>query len=470
MGESTGTYADPDTVTLDLGVQLGIEVFEEFVHEGRRYLAETERALAALPPPRAEVALGPPEAELLDEIFRNLHTIKGVSSFLGVAPIADLAHATESAVAALRAHRVTWSEELRGAVSGALEVLGLLLAALSGALTESARSPGQAAPRSFPVPRGLSGVLEELARLGFETELSPAARGAGPRASGRPDVPERGPRAGELRVAREKLEQLQALAGRLRASLDGWAVELEATEPSRSARERLASVRELAERLETAGSELAWIPAQVLIERADVAIERLAVELGREVELVATGSQVELDQGLAESMFAVLVHLLRNAVDHGVEAPAVRAALGKPRRGRVMLAFSVETRPGSSDAAGAPRRWISIEVADDGPGIDVRGLHERSRTLGLASGGGASREGGLELAFAPGLSTREGASLASGRGFGLDAARRMVEAAGGELSLDSVPGRGARFSIRVPAERSARAPRAISSREPSRGS
>ncbi len=167
----------------------------------------------------------------------------------------------------------------------------------------------------------------------------------------------------------------------------------------------------------------------------------MSAELGRDVELVVEGEETMLDKTVLDAMRDPLTHLVRNAVDHGIEPPEIRQAAGKPARGLVALrAFSEGGQ-------------VVVEVTDDGSGIDLAGLLDRAIELGLHTPEDAARLGEREvcdLLFHPGLSTRAEATSISGRGVGADIVRTNVERVGGSVEVSTRAGAGTTFRIRIP--------------------
>lgn len=168
-------------------------------------------------------------------------------------------------------------------------------------------------------------------------------------------------------------------------------------------------------------------------------VRDLALELGKEVDLVLEGGELSLDRALADALCNAVTQLVRNALDHGIEPPEARLAAGKPRRGRLHLRLAAR-----SDG-------LLLTLADDGRGIDADALLAAARRLGLVDADVApARADLLDLVFASGLSTRERAGRYSGRGVGLDAVRETARALGGALSLESESGHGTRFALLLP--------------------
>jgi two-component system chemotaxis sensor kinase CheA len=182
-------------------------------------------------------------------------------------------------------------------------------------------------------------------------------------------------------------------------------------------------------------------PLAVVVERLPRAARDLARRLGRQVEVELRGAEIELDRAILEELSDPLLHVLRNAVDHGIEAPHLRLLAGKPATGHVTVTARRE------------RDRVILEIADDGKGMDPARLRETAVTRGQLSASeaaGLTDREALLLACLPGLSTAEEVTDVSGRGVGLDAVKRTVEAVGGALEIDSAPGQGTRLVLRLP--------------------
>jgi two-component system, chemotaxis family, sensor kinase CheA len=182
-------------------------------------------------------------------------------------------------------------------------------------------------------------------------------------------------------------------------------------------------------------------PLQLVTERLPRAARDIARKVNKQVEVQVSGAEIELDRAILEELSDPLLHLLRNAIDHGIEAPHLRLLAGKAATGHVAVQARRE------------RDRVILEIADDGRGMDPAKL----RAAALAHGSltpeeaaGLSDRDTMMLACLPGVSTAEAVTDVSGRGVGLDAVKRTAEAVGGTLEIESTPGQGTRFTLRLP--------------------
>ena len=193
--------------------------------------------------------------------------------------------------------------------------------------------------------------------------------------------------------------------------------------------------------LQTAVMKTRMQPIKKVFGRFPRVVRDLARSLNKEVTLELVGEETDLDKNLVEALADPLVHLVRNAVDHGIEPPEEREAAGKPRTGRVVLAAEQEGD------------HILLSITDDGRGMDADLLRRKAVEKGLMDEEAAARLDDREaynLIFMPGFSTKEEISDVSGRGVGMDVVKTRIAQLNGSVEIDSTPGEGSRLSIRVP--------------------
>jgi two-component system chemotaxis sensor kinase CheA len=242
-----------------------------------------------------------------------------------------------------------------------------------------------------------------------------------------------------IRVPTVRLDALVDMIGELvitQALLTELTSEGNRIEGTRDALEELArSTRQIQE----AVMRLRMQPINVVFSRMPRVVHDLATRLGKDIQLVIQGEQTEVDKNVVQQISDPLMHLVRNALDHGLELPEARIAAGKSPRGTVTLS--------AAHQAGQ----VVIEVRDDGAGVRRDKVEQRARERGLvADGQRLSDDEVLELLFAPGFSTAASVSDISGRGVGLDVVRSNIRSLGGTITIKSEPGRGSTFLIRLP--------------------
>ena len=266
---------------------------------------------------------------------------------------------------------------------------------------------------------------------------APAPRGATPApAAAKPAVePEQ-----TVRVDTKRLDAIVNLIGELvlsRNRLKTLRARLKDEELDRA----VSTLDIATARLQSAVMRTRMQPVGKVFSRFPKVARDVARNLKKEVDLELIGAETELDRNLVEALADPLVHLVRNAIDHGVEMPDLREAQGKPRMGRVRLSAQQEGD------------YVSIEVQDDGAGIDPERLRAKAREKGLLDPEAAARlssEECLHLVFLPGFSTKQQVTDISGRGVGMDVVQSRIRELSGQIQIQSELGRGSRFLIRVP--------------------
>ena len=301
---------------------------------------------------------------------------------------------------------------------------GVEAAALSAALTS--------------VPDVATAEVAEVAEAGVVAVAEPAAPVPLPVVAG--ERGEGGRVAATVRVDAERLDQLMHLMGELvvqRTQVEVLAAQAEVPGLSQA----MTDLTRCSHALQAIVMQVRMIPVEAVFLRFPRLVRDLSSKLGKHVELELVGQDTELDRTVVDAIGDPLVHLVRNALDHGLETPAEREAAGKPAAGTVRL---------SARHAGGN---VVLTVADDGRGVDRRAVAAKAVRAGLMSADqadGIDMARAIELLFTPGLSTREQADDISGRGIGMDAVRAKVRELGGEVLLTSEPGAGSTAQIRLP--------------------
>lgn len=249
------------------------------------------------------------------------------------------------------------------------------------------------------------------------------------------------PDTGYIRVATEKIDLLVNLVGELvitEAMLTRSGGTDESTAAGGLADKGLADLSRHTRNLQEAVLAIRMLPISSAFSRFPRLVHELSSRLGKQVELRFTGESTELDRGLIEKISDPLTHLVRNAVDHGLETPDAREAAGKPPTG--VLSLAARQRGGS----------IVIEVSDDGRGLDRERILATAAKRGIPVAADADDEELWQLVFEPGFSTAKEVTDLSGRGVGMDVVRRNIQALGGSIELASAPGQGTRVTVSVP--------------------
>lgn len=391
------------------------KLFELFTESCLEQLRGIEAAVLDLETAGATVFRSKVEA-----VFRAAHTIKGDAGALGLTPLSTLCHAVESVLAATR----------DGLLAVTPSLIGELLAAFD-AIKDMAEHATTAHTRD---------VSPALARLAALTPAATKGGAAGVRAAG-PEQPPAADTDDHIRALSIPAAELDILVDRV-----GELGIAQARLASLSLRRGDLELRDVTEEIERLAGllrnqvlGLRMLPIKVSFPKYRRLVRDVCASLGREAELVLAGENTELDKAVIEQLNTPCIHLLRNAVDHGIEPPDVRESLGKPRRGTITLS----ARQDGND--------VVIAIADDGAGIDVEKLRRKAVAAGLVD---PAREPGpeeaLNLIFLPGLSTADTVGTVSGRGVGMDAVRDGIAALRGRIEVASVPGSGASFTIRLP--------------------
>jgi len=399
------------------------------------------------------------DTELLNAVFRSFHTLKGGAGFLDIAPMVELCHAAEEALGAARAGKIYLHAGHFDAAQQSLDWLQSMLDAVASG-TEPTPAPAELiAQFAFEgaAATTLSGAAPDALISDDEFEaLLDQLHGSTPPGSiplsPPPEPPPPPPRSARppkvtgleveqsVRVDTKRLDAIVNLIGALvlaRNRLKTLRARIRDEELDRA----VTSLDDATARLQSAVMRTRMQPVGKVFSRFSKVARDTARSLGKEVELELSGAETELDRNLVEALADPLVHLVRNAIDHGIEAPALREASGKPRAGHIHLMAQQEGD------------YVSISIQDDGAGIDPEILRSKAREKGLIDAESASRlsaEECLHLVFLPGFSTKAEVTDISGRGVGMDVVQSRIRELSGHIQIYSELGRGSRFSIRVP--------------------
>ena len=446
----------------------------------RDFLTETTEHIEGAETQLVHFERNPSDASLIASIFRLVHTIKGTSSFLGLERLERVGHAAESVMGMLRdgvpptQHSVTIILAAIDRIKTIIEEIGQhgseppgddseIINALeayyaSGAEAATAAASAEAEAKAAATQAGGSAPSPaheaEPAPATATTPEAPKAQEA-PVATKEPasaqppkqDAPAAtqakngaNPNQETIRVSVDTIERMMQLVSELVLSRNQL-LELARHREDDTIKTPLQHLSTLTSDLQDAVMRARMQPVGRLYANLPRLVRELSTSLGKNIDLVTEGADTELDRQLIEVIRDPLTHLIRNCADHGIEKPEERLAAGKPERGEIRVSAAHE--------AGQ----ITIDIADDGKGLDIERIKAKIVTQGLAAEQdlrSMSNEEIYRYIFEPGFSTAQVVSNVSGRGVGMDVVRSNIEAIGGSVSLSSAPGKGSRFSLRIP--------------------
>jgi two-component system chemotaxis sensor kinase CheA len=390
------------------------ELLGDFLDETGEHIEAVEAQLAAL-------ETNPDAEKVIGDIFRLFHTIKGSCGFLGLRRLATLAHAAETLLAKWR--------DGRRAPPLAVALIRQVIDQIEVILAELAASASE--PEGDDQP--LIGALEEAACLADPLKAAAAPQqGAG--------KPERSSRTASIRITASALEQISALTSELILARN-YLVEAVRASGRTELEGPLQHLGTLTSEIQDRVMMAQMQPLARIFSTLPRLIRELSGILDKPIGLSLDGADIEIDRHQLERVREPLVHLLRNAADHGVESREARQAVGKPAVGSIRVSASQEGG------------YVLIAIADDGRGIDVDRIRDVAIARGLigkSEAAALSEDDIQRLIFTPGLTTARTLSSISGRGIGLDAVRTALHGMGGTLSVSSKPGIGTCFTMKFP--------------------
>ncbi|MCS4232928.1 chemotaxis protein CheA [Stenotrophomonas sp. BIGb0135] len=464
------------------------------------FILEAQEILDRLGEQLVSLEQSPQDSDQLNAVFRGFHTLKGGAGFLGIQAMVELCHAAEETLGMARSGKAVLQAHHFDAAQQSLDYLQSMLDSVSagtepgyappeliaqfdvnGPATPAPVAAAAAAPTSgelitddefealldtlhggaaptavVPANKANDGLIGEDE---FEALLDQLHGGAAPGAKAVAAAPApRAPAAAPalpakpaankpvaeaehtVRVDTKRLDAIVNLIGELvlsRNRLKTLRARLHDEELDRA----VSTLDIATARLQSAVMRTRMQPVGKVFSRFPKVARDVARNLKKEVELELVGAETELDRNLVEALADPLVHLVRNAIDHGIETPELREAQGKLRSGHVRLSAQQEGD------------YVSIEVQDDGAGIDPERLRQKAREKGLIDPEAAARlssEECLHLVFLPGFSTKQEVTDISGRGVGMDVVQSRIRELSGQIQIQSELGRGSRFMIRVP--------------------
>lgn len=430
------------------------EYVELFLAEARENLETLNTAIVA-------VESDPSDRANLDAVFRVAHSVKGMAATMGYEQVAELTHAMEDVFAALRER----GAELDRA---AIDTLLACMDALSAMVDEIAKD-GQSKTDPAPLEAQLRALLESSApakkpAARKAAAKKPAARKPAAKKPAARKPATRKPAAAKTPPSEPGEPKEDAVGAAVRDAQSRATVRVEASRLDtllhmigelvvrRSAVEQLAAetgdarlvaavgeMTRASQQVQDMVMRIRMVPIDTAFARLPRLVRDLSHQLGKEVNLEIEGRDTELDRTAVDALVEPLMHIVRNAIDHGIETPAERKKAKKAPEGRLLISARHEGGE------------VVIAISDDGAGIDAAAVTARAKERGLlAKDAEPDADQAIELLFAPGFSTRAEVTGVSGRGVGMDAVRSAVRGFGGDVSVRSTLGEGTTTELRMP--------------------
>lgn len=389
--------------------------------------------------------------EEINDLFRFLHTLKGNSSSIGFTHFSKLAHELENLLDAMRHDKVKYS---RNVVESLIDGYELLSEAMRGEI-DATITEDFLKVKCLPLFDALksihSGLLAsevtpklegEGVSFGFFDEASPLQKNEEKEIDIHPK--EFHSLSPSIRINLEKIDTLMNGIGELviaMSMLEQYTQSIEDKKIKNGFEERIEYLRHTIRELQDSVMSTRMVPMEQVYGKFPKLIRDIGKKLGKEILYVTAGDDVEIDKAMTEGLSDPLMHIIRNACDHGIETPSERIRQGKKAEGTIKI-----------EAAQANER-ITVTIADDGKGMDTAKLVEKALEIGIISAERAallSEQEKFSLIFEPGFSTASDISDISGRGVGMDVARSNINRLGGSIQIESTPGKGTIMRLSFP--------------------
>jgi two-component system chemotaxis sensor kinase CheA len=418
------------------------ELVADFILESRGHLADIETQILTL-------EREGPDAEALNSVFRGFHTIKGLAGFLELGEMQELAHEVETLLDGARNGDLAIGSDAFDVILESADYLGRWLMHLEAVRrNHPSQQPGNdesllARIRALYV---LAGQAGDILRGGCQAPLSltslaaalensaPSANPAARRTDSASNT------AMSIKVAAGKLDYLVDMAGEMviAESMVRHDPDLAALKNPRLQR-RIAHLTRVTADLQKTAMSMRLVPIGPLFSRMERLVRDLARHFGKLVEMETQGGDIELDRTIVEELADPLMHMMRNAMDHGIETPEERVRNGKNPSARLLL--KAQHRAGQ----------VVIEIGDDGRGLDREKIVRKAVERGIIKTGEGRADNEIyNLIFEAGFSTAAQVTNVSGRGVGMDVVLKRIEELRGRIEIRSAPGRGATFLLKLP--------------------
>jgi two-component system chemotaxis sensor kinase CheA len=471
------------------------EYISQYIAETKERIPEIERKLFAIEKKEGD------EAELVRELFRDWHTVKGAAGFLGLNKTVELSHKTENLIAKIRDEKIPVTEDIINVLFDALEKLKILTdnIALTGEEGDIEidteikkiqkileKLQGEIIPQTeekkeeIREKEGVAGredrklekeekkqeKLKEIQIEQVRTKYAETKEGiirediiAAAKMKEEKEIKEDEEKKEEekrrkkfayetIRISTKKVDDVMALSEELileRNFLLNIFPKIEEKYPKDEdvirASEIVANIDKIISMLRFSVMKMRMIPIKTIFAKFPGTVRNIAKQFGKKVELITEGEETELDRNIVDEIEEPLIHLIRNAIDHGIEKPEERIALGKPPEGKIILRAYYEGEN------------VVIEVQDDGRGIDPEIIRKKAIEKGFITeeqANSMSEKEIINLIFLPGFSSKDVATEVSGRGVGMDVVKAKVVQLKGTLDIETEVGLGTKITMKLP--------------------
>ena len=410
----------------------------EFITECTELLEMAEGALL-------DLEESPNDEELVNKIFRAFHTIKGTSAFMGLEPISEFTHLLETMLSMVREGEIKFETACADISLEAIDIINNMLDVVEGA------EPGDhlPKPRNF---RLLTRVLERISTEGIAPVKALEEAGGIPYAASEGTDKEQENGDGNegknksddsqsessVRVNVSRLDQLIDMIGELVIAHSVVAQD-ESIPDHSDLQKKINHTSKILRELQDTSLTLRMVPLKATFHKMNRLVRDLSRKAGKPVKLKTYGEETEIDRNMVDIINEPLVHMIRNAIDHGIEKPEERKKSGKSEEANVWLRASQEGGK------------VVIEIEDNGAGINKKKVLEKAVGKGLVNQGQKlSNKEIYNLIFLPGFSSNDEVTDLSGRGVGMDVVRKSIEQLKGKVDVESEEGKGTKIIIELP--------------------
>ncbi len=446
--------AENAPLPLTMNIEHDGELLREFANESHEHLQNIELGVIELEQDGAN-------ADTLNSVFRAFHTFKGGAGLLNLTPIYKLAHELESLLDQLRKHRLEMSRTIINIILEGGDTLKRFVSEIEAQLGGTKPVEAVVIPISELIVRVRQAMQPDSSEAAKAAAAAPsttsaepaapatttAAPAATPAEEARPAAARAesvagtaSPSAGYVKVDTQKLDNLVDLVGEMMITQSQVIHDTgtQAIKHQRLAR-NLARLGRVTTELQRTALSLRMVAIRGAFQKMVRLVRDLASNQGKKVELKMSGEETEVDRTIVDQINDPLVHMIRNAVDHGLETPEARQAAGKPAVGTIHLRAC--HRGGN----------IVIEITDDGAGLKRERILAKAIAAGITNPSDELSDNDVfQFIFHAGLSTAEKVTDVSGRGVGMDVVRRNVEKLHGKIFIQSTPGHGSTFTVQLP--------------------